>query len=355
MHNTLPTIDKFGGAVNDGRAAAAAYLFPIAHAVVAAVHTVDQHQTALDGPMVGGIPGPGNVLAIPLVNVPCIGVDKDAFLRLFKLHAGTCRGFDIRIREVVKIDAVGRLRIALNVALVFDVQVAGGVHRQHLAAARKVNIADDVGMGGDIHRSIVQQLHTVGSDGHVDPATGVAAVALGSGVQGSPGHLDVQPGFVLHGQNAGADAPDSIAIEVAPAVIHVDVHGGAAVLTVPKIHLAGANAIHGFLWPGRVLSPLIVDVQGAAAADGHAIGVVVRINGTGILDVRVVVGVQRQGLPGGDSQDDVPVVGIQQTGLAAHGRVLLYGDIDMLLGADGFDLLHVDERAVEFTLQIQST
>ena len=85
--------------------------------------------------MVGGIPGPGNVFVIPLVNVPCIGVDKDAALRLFKLHAGTCRGFDIRKREVPKIDAVGLLLIAVNVALVFDVQVAGGVHRQHLAAA----------------------------------------------------------------------------------------------------------------------------------------------------------------------------------------------------------------------------
>ena len=66
--HTMRTIDKFGGTPNDVKVVAV-YLFPIAHAVVAAVHTVDQHQTAPDGPMVVEIPVPGNVLVIPFVNL----------------------------------------------------------------------------------------------------------------------------------------------------------------------------------------------------------------------------------------------------------------------------------------------
>ena len=54
--------------------------------------------------MVGGIPGPGNVIFIPLVNGLCIGVDKDAALRLFKLHAGT-----VEPSESVFIQSFGKI------------------------------------------------------------------------------------------------------------------------------------------------------------------------------------------------------------------------------------------------------
>ena len=329
MH-TLRTIDKFGGAVNDVISAAAAVLYRFAHAVVAAVHSGAQHQRALDGPMVGGIPGPGNVIFIPLVNGLCIGVDKDASLRLFKLHAGTCRGFDIRIREVVKIDAVGRLRIALNVALVFDVQVAGGVHRQHLAVAHQANVADDILVGDDIHRSTVQQLHPVGSDGHVDPATGVAVVVLGSGVQGSPGHLDVQPGFVLHGQDVGVDAHDGVAIEVAPAVIHVDVHGGAAgepgLRAVFQGHISGVDAVYKLaVGNGSIAAAVKVDVQRTAAVNFHT-AAALGADGACILMGAGALQVQGQRLAGADVQKDAFFVVKQQAVVAADGRVILHID-----------------------------
>ena len=283
--------------------------------------------------MVGGIPGPGNVIFIPLVNGLCIGVDKDAALRLFKLHAGTCRGFDIRSREVSKIDAVGRLRIAVNVALVFDVQVAGGVHRQRIAFAHQANVADDILVGDDIHRSTVQQLHPVGSDGHVDPALGGALCVTDSffsRIQRSPGHLDVQPGFVLHGQDVGVDAHDGVAIEVAPAVIHVDVHGGAAgepgLRAVFQGHISGVDAVYKLaVGNGSIAAAVKVDVQRTAAVNFHT-AAALGADGACILMGAGALQVQGQRLAGADVQKDAFSVVKQQAVVAADGRVILHID-----------------------------
>ena len=235
--------------------------------------------------------------------------------------------------------------------------MAGGVHRQRIAAARKVNIADDVGMGDDIHRSTVQQLHTVGSDGHVDPAPGGALCVTDSffsRIQRSPGHLDVQPGFVLHGQDVGVDAHDGVAIEVAPAVIHVDVHGGAAgepgLRAVFHGHISGVDAVYKFaVGNGSIAAAVKVDVQRTAAVNFHtaaalgADGACIHM-GAGALQV------QGQRLAGADVQIDTFSVVKQQAVVAADGSVILHIDI----GVEFFiNMIQLDARTVEVPLQVQ--
>ena len=194
-----------------------------AHAVVAAVHILPQRDIAADRPVPVHIE---STAGIPRVDRSRIGVDGDAPLCLFDLEGGIIlTQVDIDVGVAVSPVPVVTFVSKGDIALVFDVQVAGGVHRQRIAVACKGNIGDDVLVGDDIHRSIVQHTHAVADDGMVDTAVGIAFTGA---LDIPPGYLDLQLGVVLHGQDAGSDAIDSIALRAALAVIHVDVHGGAA-------------------------------------------------------------------------------------------------------------------------------
>ena len=115
----------------------------IADAETAAVHSGAQlgvRPTATDGPVVGILLAVCIVLLIPVVNGSGIGSDADAALRPDKVRRGVLLGEIDVVGGVVPIQGVCGLGgyfgvIALDVSFIQDVQVAGGVHRQRLAAA----------------------------------------------------------------------------------------------------------------------------------------------------------------------------------------------------------------------------
>ena len=160
----------------------------IADAEAAAVHSGAQRgvrRAAADGPVVGILLALYIILIIPIINGGGIGNDADAALRPDKVHRGVFVGVIDVVGGVVPIHGehgivgAGAVEgIALDIAIVLDVQVAGGVHRQHLAAAPQANVADDILVGEYRQAGFVQQLHTGGADGAVDPAPGAAVEAL---------------------------------------------------------------------------------------------------------------------------------------------------------------------------------
>ena len=115
----------------------------IADAETAAVHSGAQlgvRPTAADGPVVGILLAVCIVLLIPVVNGSGIGSDADAALRPDKVRRGVLLGEIDVVGGVVHIQGVCGLGgyfgvIALDVSFIHDGQVAGGVHRQRLAAA----------------------------------------------------------------------------------------------------------------------------------------------------------------------------------------------------------------------------
>ena len=295
------------------------------HAVVAAVHILPQRDIAADGPVPVQIE---STLGIPRVDQSRIGVDGEAPFCLFKLEGS------IILTQVDIVAGVAESPVPVvtlvnkgDHALVFDVQVAGGVHRQRFAVAKKVNIGDDILVGNDIHRSVVQHLHGAAADGAVDTAAGIAFTGA---LDIPPGYLDLQLGVVLHGQSAGFDARDSIALRAALPIIHVDVHGGAAdelgKFSVFQCHFSGVDAAYrDAVLNGRITDK--VDVQRTAAGNGH-IAALLGANGTCIPKGAGALQVHGQRLAGEDMQIDAFSEIIQQAVVAAHGRIILHKDID---------------------------
>ena len=292
---------------------------------------------------------------IPLVNRIRIGVDGDAPLCLFDLEGGI-RSVQVDIVAGVAVSQVpvGILVSKGDIALVFDVQVAGGVHRQRIAIACKGDIGDDVLVGDDIHRSIVQHTHAFADDGMVDTAVGIAFTGA---LDIPPAHLDLQLGVVLHGQAAGGmDAIDSIALRAALAVIHVDVHGGAAkverMVIILKGHPAAVNAFYDFVFVlSRIRFSLVIDVQGAAAGNGHVASV--GVNGCTVFIKLVAVCIDGQRFPGGDTQPKMLIIAIQQAGLAVERHIIPHIDHHGFNIARVPGCLHVNARPCEVALQMQ--
>ena len=304
----------------------------VVDAAVATVHIRTQLGVcpAADGPVPVSLLGVVE-LVVPIVDVGGEGLDLHALLGPDDLGFGTLRtAFDVDVVLGVVVLQVLPCAcvVALNVALVPDVQEAGGVHLQDVARfGGQNNVVDDILVGKDLQRGVIQQLQPLDADGPVD------IFLVGCLPQPVAEHLDLHLGVVLDDEvaAAGIDADNIVGLGAIGVAVHLDVHGGAgAIIFVSAESDTTFAAVNAEQSTGRStglgLGEGVEDVQRAAAGDGDFAG---GPNGAG---VQLVAGagarsVQLQLLAGGEEDLDAGVVGVDQAVAVIQAGVVLHIDL----------------------------
>ena len=323
-------------------------------AAVAAVHIRSQRGVcpAADGPVPFYLLGVVELL-VPIVDVGGEGLDLHALLGLDDVGPGAlCTVFDMDVAlGVVKLQVLPcAFVVALNVALVPDVQEAGGVHREGVARfGGQNNVVDDILVGNDLQRGVVQQLQPLGVDGPVDICFGVCLPQLVAD------HLDLHLGVVLDDEvaAAGIDADNIVGLGAKGAAVHLDVHGGAGAIIFVSAEGDTFAAVNAMQRAGRSTGlgadEGVEDVQRAAAGDGDFAG---GPNGAGVLLSAGAHSVQLQLLAGGEEDLDAGVVGVDQAVAVKQAGVVLHRDLRRNAEAE-LHHIHIEAGAVQVQLALE--